>query len=133
MAGIRLSATQMKTDDGFGIVEALIALTILVIGVLAVSGLTLASAAQARIADWQADQATAGQLALEEVQRQGFAAAASGADTVTISGHDFVVTLTVTSLTPRVKQVQAQVAGVGDLSAQTFTTRLYRVRSLPAP
>jgi Tfp pilus assembly protein PilV len=123
----------MKTDDGFGIVEALIAITILVIGVLAVSGLTLASAAQARIADWQADQATAGQLALEEVQRQGFAAAASGADTVTISGHDFVVTLTVTSLTPRVKQVQAQVAGVGDLSAQTFTTRLYRVRSLPAP
>lgn len=120
-------------DAGFGLVEALIAVTMLVIGLLAVSGLSLAAATQARVADWQADQAEAGQVAIEDVHLQGFAAAASGTDTVTIDGHDYVVTLTVTNLNGRVKDVQAQVAAVGSLPARTFTTRLYLPRALPAP
>jgi Tfp pilus assembly protein PilV len=120
-------------DEGFGLVEALIAVTILVIGLLAVSGLSLAAATQARVADWQAEQAEAGQVAIESVQMSGFAAAASRTDTVTIDGHDYVVSITVTALNGRVKDVQAQVSAVGSLPARTFSTRLYLPRSLPAP
>ena len=124
---------RFRGEEGFGLVETLIALTILVIGLLAVSGLTLASAAQARIADWKSEQATAGQLALETVQQEGFAAAVSGADTVTVDGHDYVVTLTVTEITTKVKEVEAEVAAVGSIPARTFRTRLYQPRPLPLP
>ncbi len=121
------------SEDGFGLVEALIAVTILVIGLLAVSGLSLAAAAQARVSDWQADQATAGQMAMEALQMGGFAAATSRTDTVTIDGNAYVVGITVTEVNSRIKQVQAQVPAVGSLPARTFTTRLYLPRALPAP
>ena len=84
---------QMRDDErGFGIVEALMAVTILVIGLLAVSGLTLATAAQAQIADLRSDQMTAGQTAIEQLRRGGFDTAASGVDTVTSGGREFFVT-----------------------------------------
>ncbi|MFW6088294.1 MAG: type IV pilus modification PilV family protein, partial [Gemmatimonadota bacterium] len=51
----RLRAT-IRDEKGFGLVETMIAITILVIGLLAVSGLSLATAAQARIADLRSDQ-----------------------------------------------------------------------------
>lgn len=120
-----------RSQDGFGLVEALIALTILVIGLVAVSGLSVASADQARIANWRSEQATAGQMALEDVQRAGWAGAASGSDTVTVSGHEYEVTYTVTDVTPRVREVVARVAAVGEVGAREFTTRVYRPRPLP--
>lgn len=123
----------LRSQDGFGLVEALIALTILVIGLTAVTGLTLASATQARIADWRGDQALAGQFALETMQRDGFAAATTRADTINVDGHDYVVALTVTTVSPRVKEVRADVAGVGHLGTRSYTTRLYRPRPLPDP
>ena len=48
---------RLDDDSGFGLVETLIALTILVIGLVAVSGLSLTSADQARIANWRSQQA----------------------------------------------------------------------------
>ncbi len=118
-------------ERGFGLVEALIAVTILVVGLLAVSGLTLASATQVRLAKWQTEQTTAGQLVLEKVEREGFAAAADQTDTVTVDGHDYVVTVTVTNVSATVKDVSAQVAGVGSLSPRVIRTRLYQPRPLP--
>ena len=122
-----------RGEEGFGLAETLIAVTILVIGLVAVSGLSLASASQARVAKWRAEQATAGQMALEQIQANGYAAATSGIDTVDVGGHDFLVTLTATDITSRVRQVTAVVAAVGDVNARTFTTRLYQPRALPDP
>ena len=119
-------------ESGFGLVEALIAVTILVIGLMAVAGLTLATAAQVRIATIQGGQTVAAQQVLEELQLAGFDAAASGTDTVSVDGRDYVVTVTVTTASARVKNVQASVAGVGSLGAQTMTTRLYKPRPLPS-
>ena len=121
----------IRDEDGFGLVETLIALTILVIGLMAVSGLTMASADQAQIASWRSDQAAAGQLALEAAEQEGFDAVASGVDTITLGGHDYQVTVSVTDLSPRVRQVSATVAAVGDVQARTFTTRLNKPRPLP--
>lgn len=120
-------------DEGFGLVETLIALTILVIGLLAVSGLTMAAATQARIADWRSDMTAAGQLALEELQLEDFAAIASGSGTFAVGGRDYPVSITVTVISSRVKEVQVVVEGAGTLDADTFTTRIHRPRPLPVP
>jgi Tfp pilus assembly protein PilV len=125
---------QVCTDErGFGIVEALMAVTILVIGLLAVSGLTLATAAQARIADLRSDQMTAGQTAIELLRRGGFDTAASGVDTITSGGREFYVTRTVTDINARTKSVNVVVAPAsGGLTSRDFSTVLHSVRSIPS-
>lgn len=123
----------LRREDGFGLVETLIAFTILVIGLLAVSGLTLAASTQARLADRWSDIATAGELTIENVQFMGYAAATDGTDTVSVGGRDYPVTLTVTDLSPRVREVQVVVDGAGPASRRTFTARVYRPRTLPPP
>jgi prepilin-type N-terminal cleavage/methylation domain-containing protein len=120
-------------DDGFGLVETLIALTILVIGLVAVSGLSLASAGQARIANWRSQQAAAAQIVLEDVQSEGWGAAASGVDTVNVAGNDYPVKIAVSDFSARVKQVTIVVAGVGDVDTVVYRTRLYKPRPLPDP
>jgi hypothetical protein len=125
--------SEAQSEAGFGLVETLIAFTILVIGLLAVSGLTLASATQARIADRWSDIATAGQVVIETVQLRGYDSAVTGMDTVSVSGRDYPVTLTVTNVSSRVREVQAVVDGSGPASTRTFTARVYRPRGLPMP
>jgi len=123
----------LKDESGFGLVETMIALTILVIGLVAVSGLSLASADQARIANWRSQQAAAAQMVLEDVQTEGFGSAASGMDTVSVAGRDYPVKIGVSDVSSRVKQVMIVVAGVGDIDSVTYTTRLYKPRPLPDP
>lgn len=123
----------LDDESGFGLVETLIALTILVIGLVAVSGLSLASADQARIANWRSQQAAAAQMVMEDVQSEGWASAASHMDTATVAGHDFPVKVEVSQVSSRVKQVTIAVAGVGDVGSRTFTTRVYKPRPLPDP
>ncbi|MCL7965325.1 MAG: prepilin-type N-terminal cleavage/methylation domain-containing protein [marine benthic group bacterium] len=125
--------SEARCEDGFGLVETLIAFTILVIGLLAVSGLTLASATQARIADRWSDIATAGQMVIETVQLRGYDSAVNRTDTVSVGGKDYPVTLTVTTVSSRVREVQAVVDGSGPTSTRTFTARVYRPRGLPSP
>jgi Tfp pilus assembly protein PilV len=133
MAVYSRMSDRIADERGFGLVEALIALTILVIGLVAVSGLSLATAAQARIANWRTQQATAAQIVLEDVQKDGWGSAVSGVDTVSLSGHDYTVTIGVTDISSRVKQVTVVVGGVGDMGSRTYTTRLYKPRPLPDP
>ena len=122
-----------KDERGFGLVETLVALTILVIGLLAVTGLTMAAATQARIADWRSDMTAAGLLALEEVRLLDFTSVASGADTFDVGGRDYPVSITVTDVSSRVKEVRVIVEGAVTLAADTFTTRVERPRPLPMP
>ena len=123
----------LRDERGFGLVEAMIAMTILVIGLLAVSGLSLATAAQARIADLRSDQMVAGQAAIEQARRLDFGSVASTVDTVTSGGREFVVTTTVTSLSTRTKQVAVDVAPLaGGLQTRSFSTVLHNPRSLPS-
>lgn len=122
----------LRDERGFGLVEALVAVTVLVIGLLAVSGLTLTTAAQARIADLRTDQSVAAQMAFEQLRADGFVNAASGVDTVVTGGREFVVTTVVTDVNGRTKAVSATVAAAsGGLTERTYTTALHAPRSLP--
>ena len=119
-------------ESGFGLVEALIAVTLLVIGLLAVSGLTLATAAQARIADLRSDQMITGQKAIEDLRRAGFDSAVSGVDTVTTGGRVFYVTRTVTAANARTKLINVSIApATGGLTTRNFNTAIHDKRSLP--
>ena len=122
----------LADERGFGLVEALVAVTVLVIGLLAVSGLTLTTAAQARIADLRTDQSVAAQMTFEQLRAEGFTNAASGVDTVVTGGRQFVVTTTVTEVNGRTKSVSATVAAAsGGLTERTYTTALHAPRPLP--
>lgn len=123
---------KISEERGFGLVEALIAVTILVIGLLAVSGLTLATAAQARIADLRSDQMITGQTVVENLRRDGFDSAVSGVDTVTTGGRVFYVTRTVTSTNTRTKVINVSIVPAsGGLTTRNFSTALHAHRTLP--
>jgi Tfp pilus assembly protein PilV len=120
-------------ERGFGLVEALIAVTMLVIGLIAVSGLSLTTAAQAQIADLRSDQMTAGQTAIEQLRRGGFDAASSGVDTLTSGGREFYVTRTVTEVNSLTKSVDVVIAPAsGGLTSRSFSTVLHSARSIPS-
>ncbi len=119
-------------EYGFGLIEALIAVTLLVIGLLAVSGLTLATAAQARIADLRSDQMITGQTVIENMRQAGFDAAVTGVDTVTTGGRVFYVTRTVTVANTRTKLINIAIAPAsGGLTTRTISTVIHDTRSIP--
>ena len=120
-------------EAGFGLVEALIAAIILAFGLLAVAGLSMTTAAHGRLARWQTDQVMAAQLALAQAYRQDFDSVSSGSTDIDVGEHTYSITLTVTDISSRVKQVDAAVSAVGPLDSKTFSTRLYAPRQLPSP
>jgi len=123
----------LRDERGFGLVETMIAITILVIGLLAVSGLSLATAAQARVADLRSDQMAAGQETLEEIRQMDFADVDTRVDTLVAGGRTFYVTSTVVKLSKRAKQVTVSVApSAAGLTTRSFATVIHDPRSLPA-
>lgn len=120
-------------EAGFGLVEALLAAIILAFGLLAVAGLSMTTAGHERLARWQSDQAMAAQLALAQAYRQDFDSLSSGSTDIDVGEYTYSITLTVTDISARVKQVDAAVSGVGPLDSKTFSTRLYAPRQLLSP
>ncbi len=123
----------IEGEAGFGLVEALLAAIILAFGLLAVAGLSMTTAGHERLARWQSDQAMAAQLALAQAYRQDFDSLSSGLTDIDVGEHTYRITLTVTDISARVKQVDAAVSGVGPLDSKTFSTRLYAPRQLLSP
>lgn len=121
----------LSDQDGFGLMEMMVASTIGGIGFLAVAGLQLAAATQGRIAEWRTSQAFAAQQVFEEVNRQGYAAASGGTFTTTVGGYSYAVNVSVANTAIRVKEVTALVPAVGTLTSQTYVTRLYQTRAVP--
>ena len=115
-------------EVGFGLVEALVAAIILAVGLLAVAGLSSSTSGHERLARWQTHQALAGQAALTRAYEQPFDSLRSGITAIVVGGHAYGVSITVTELSPRVKEVSAEVAGVGTLGPRTFLTRVYAPR-----
>ena len=123
----------IEGEAGFGLVEALLAAIILAFGLLAVAGLSVTTAGHERLARWQSDQAMAAQLALAQAYRQDFDSLSSGFTDIDVGEQTYSITLTVTDISARVKQVDAAVSGVGPLDSKTFSTRLYAPRQLLSP
>jgi Tfp pilus assembly protein PilV len=117
-----------------GLLEVLVAMTLMGVGMLAVAGISMQVATQNRWSNWQTDQSLAAQEVLERVQRAGYEAAASGTDTVTVGNRTYNVQRNVTTIGNRVKEVTVTViAPKGNVRSRDFTTRVYQARQLPTP
>lgn len=130
------SAGRVCDQRGFGLIEVMIALTIFAIGMLAVAGISLSVGAQTNWSVWQTDQSLVAQQVLERVQQDGYDAATSGTETVTVGNRTYVAERTVTQIAPRVKEVALTVsttrADDKGVPSRTFVTRLYEPRQLPS-
>lgn len=120
-------------EAGFGLVEVLVALTILAVGLLAVAGLTWSVARQTRQAAIRTEQTLAAQQVLEAMTARGYAGLAVGtSDTSLLVGeHEYAVTRRVTAEGARLKRLAATVAGRDGVSERTFATLLDRGWTLP--
>ncbi len=118
-------------SPGAGLVEVLTALVILSAGLLAIAGLGLPVASQVRDAGSEAERTLAAQEALERLQADGFATAASGTDTARFGNRAYVVNRVVTPSAPSVKHVQVTVSPTPGTSSRTLASRIYDSKPLP--
>lgn len=125
---------RVGSEEGFGLVEALVALVILSIGLLALAGLTLAVAQQTSRASAETDQALAAQQVLEVMIDAGYGTYANGSTdtTVTVGDRTITVTRNVSSAGSSVQEIEIVVPATGQASQATFTTRVHRKRTLPS-
>lgn len=128
-AGVR---RLVRSEGGFGLVEVLVAAVLGSIGFLAIASMQLGTLTQGRIADARTTQALVAQQVLEEVLRQGYAAASTGNQTTTVDGQPYTVRITVTNTAIRVKRVAVTVPGPGTMTAQTYITRIHERRPVPS-
>lgn len=129
------STRRVRLEEGFGLVEVMIALTILAFGLMAVAGISLSVGAQTNWSMWQTDQSMAAQEVLESIQLSGYDAVSNGTDTVSVGNRIYLATRLVTSINSRVKEVAVTITPTrGDYRgspARTYVTRLYKTRPLP--
>lgn len=121
------------SEAGFGLVEVLVALTILAFGLLAVAGLTWSVTRQARGAAVRTGQTLAAQQVVEATIARGYGALAVGESdtTVAVGERSYTVTLVVTQVGDDLRELSATVSGTEEVAPATFATRVHRDRSLP--
>lgn len=116
---------------GFSLVEVIVALVILSIGLLGVGGLIGTVATQTRTSAWRSDQSLVAQEVIARTRQADYADVSSMVDTLSMGGLDWQVTVTVTEVRSRLKEVDVEVEGRGSVDARTFTSRVHRDRPLP--
>lgn len=130
----RGAARRAADTSGLGLIEVLIAVVLLAVGIMAMTGVSLSVAAQNRLSTWETDQALAAQLVMERLHGSGYgyASLASGTATVAIGNRTYVVNRLVTSPAPRVKNVRLTVISTaGRVGSRSFVSRIYSNRQLP--
>lgn len=130
-AAHRPSGQEAGAEEGFGLVEALIAFVLLAVGMLAIAGLALSTAAQTRTASDVTQQALATQQAMEIWTTTPYSEMPTGTrdTTITLAGREFTVTRDVRQLDPRVKEIEASVEGAGTQDQRTIVSRLHDART----
>lgn len=123
--------SRLESESGFGLVEALIALIILSVGLLAVAGIALSVSAQARAGVNTTGQVLAGQQVLEAMVQAGYGNVPTNDTTVTVGNRTFTVSRSITASGTRWEEIQVEVEGIGEQPAETLVTRLHAPRTPP--
>lgn len=118
-------------ERGFGLVEALVALVILSVGLLAIAGIALAVSAQTRAGATTTAQVLAGQQVLEHMVQAGYGSVPTGDTTVRVGGRSFTVRRSIPARGRRWKELRVEVEGTGDREAETLVTRRHARRPVP--
>lgn len=122
---------EVEAEGGFGLVEALIAFVLLAVGMLAIAGIALSTAAQTRSASDVTQQALASQQAMEVWLTTPFSEVPTGGKdtTVSVAGRDYTVRRVVSVIGPRVKEIEVSVPGEGSEAQRTLVSRLRQART----
>lgn len=127
----RPTASPLDSERGFGLIEALIALIILSVGLLAIAGIALSVSAQTRAGVNTTAQVLAGQQVLEAMVQEGYGSVPTGDTTVTVGSRTFIVDRSISASGSRWQEIQVQVESMGDQAAETITTRVHAKRAPP--
>lgn len=123
----------LESERGFGLIEAIIAIVIFAIALLAIGGISLSVSGLTRISLVRTDQALATQVVLEDAEETGYLAVTSGTVQVPVGEHTYEVERTVTDVSARVKEIRTVVEGRAGIGPDTSTTRIHYERPLPTP
>lgn len=123
--------SKTPASAGFGLIETLVAITVLTIGLMAASGLSSSATRLVTSASVLADQSAAAEAVFEAMRQAGYAAALSGADTVDVGSVRYAVEITVTDLSPTTREVVLLVSGRRPAADREFTTWMASAGSFP--
>lgn len=120
-------------EAGFGLAEAMVAIMVMAVGLLAVAGITLAVAQQSRASSYTTEQTMVGQEMLEFQLDQGYAGLTPGtSDTaVQVDSRTYDVEVTVSDVGPRTRRVDLSISGQENTSPVTLSSLVHQPRSVP--
>lgn len=120
----------VRGQRGFGLVEAIVAIMVFSIGMLAVAGLALSAGQLTAQSSFRTDQTFAADQVFGALRQADFSTVTDGTRTVQVGAHGYSVDISVTTISADVKNVQAVVSGA-PVTPDTFRTTLYRPDSYP--
>lgn len=120
-------------DAGFGMVEALVAILVFAVGLLAVAGMTLSVAGQSRASTYRIDQTMVAQELLEHQIDEGYAGLTVGTidTTVAIDARSYDVRIVVTDQGPRARMVELSVSGHENTASTSLSSLVHKPRDIP--
>lgn len=121
-----------RAEDGFGLVEALVAVVVFAVGVLSVAAVAAHAAQLSTQGAVATDQTLAASQVFSSLRQEDFDAVTGGEETVQVGEHSYTVERDVTTLSSDTKQVVAVVSGVATFPADTFETVLHRSTGYPS-
>lgn len=126
-------ARHRAPDAGFGLVEALVAILVFAVGLLAVAGMTLSVAGQSRASTYRTDQTITAQEILEHELDRGYAGLTVGTNdtTVAIDARSYDVRIVVTDQGPRARRVELTVSGHENTAPTTLSGLVHKPRDVP--
>lgn len=120
-------------DAGFGLVEAIVAILVFGVGLLAVAGMTLSVAGQSRASTYSTEQTMTAQELLEYHLDKGYAGLTTGTSdtTVVMDSRSYDVQIVVTDQGPRARKVELTVSGHEDTAPISVSSLVHQPRDIP--
>lgn len=122
-----------RGEDGFGLIEAMIAITVFAIGLIALAGMTLTVAGQSRAATYTTEQTIVAQDLLESEISDGYGGLAPGTrdTTVVLDERTYSARIVIEDVGPRARRVRVGVSGFEDTEPATLASLVHEPRSVP--
>lgn len=121
------------SEAGFGLAEALVAIIVFSIGLLAVAGMTMANAKQARASSYWTEQTLVAQDLMDSRLGAGYGGLTVGTrdTTIQVDSRSYSARISVSDMGPRARQVQVRVSGFEDTGPATLTSMVHWPRPVP--
>lgn len=123
---------RLTGEAGFGLVEALVAVVVFAVGMLAVAGVALQVGQLATLTTVASDQTMAAEQTFDALREGDFDVMGSGTGALQVGNQTYSIERDVTQLSSDTKEVVAVVSGVDPIRPDTFRTVLHRPTGYPA-